>query len=194
MGEGDETQRSGIDAIPYSGEFLGSVIEYMPEVDTAADGKHFGPFPPWDRIVSALGKGSRGDRPSESGPSAAGIIFRIRSKKRFAADNIYINARFKGFVVGVGKRLLSSCFLGNGILEVIKLIDAVNVLLTFRYLGDFHRINMAVAAGVLFKITLMIRFSRIEVLQRADLYRCFVPMACFHLRIHRMEHCHIAGV
>ena len=173
-----KSQGCRVDAVAKSPGFPRSVIEDMSQVGISSAASYLCTEHSV-RTVGALADGVLGNWFGKSRPSAAGIVFVNGCKQRLAADNVYIEAFPEEIVVFSSECVLCSSVLSNLKGQIAN--PCTQFLLSLTRPGFPAQCqqclgNMAVAAGVLVQIFLMVLLCGIEVVQRQKLNLHFVSV------------------
>ena len=179
-----EAQGGGIHAVAQAAAVGRAVGEHVAQVNLCVRRAHFDAVAARNAVVLMLGQQVTGNRAGERGPAAAGIELVSRREQRLAADDVHVNAGLKLLVILVDERALGSGVLCDRELLKRQIPDAFHVLLTAFYVRDCGDRHMAVAAGIVHQIVLMMCLGRVEVAQRLDQDRHIHGA----LRLVRVEH------
>src|SRR5438270_4409714 len=113
--DGNEAKRSGVDAITHPALISWAVVEEMAEMRIAVAAADFGAFHS-ERAVRFFGDVALRDRLGETGPAAPAVELIERCEKRFATDNIDINAGPMIVPILISKRRFGPALLSDAIL------------------------------------------------------------------------------
>ena len=135
----------------------------MPQMNLRVGSTHLNTITPRNAMILVLSQQVTLNRPGKRGPATAGVELVPRREQRLAADDIHVNAGLELLVILVDERAFSSGVLRDRELLERQVPDTLHVLLAALHVRNRRNRHMAVAAGIVDQIILMMGLGRVEI-------------------------------
>ncbi len=205
--ERHEAQGRAVDAVAQASEFPGSVAEYVAEMGVASPAADFGAHHAMAQVGRLL-QHFRRDGPGKGRPAASGLELVCRGKEGLARGDVHVDAPLPALPVGMAEGALGAGELGDGpgfagepCLELPVRGPGVagrnQRVCPGRLSGQVAEAlegDVAVAAGMLLQVVLMIVFGGMERGQRFELDSDLPLHAGLHAGHDAGQHGPVCGV